>query len=198
MAYTKTTWADRSVQYPNRFTRTSDGTYDTLTPSPGTITSTGTPITATGLNNIEDGIKALHDLTKVGVVAELATNPQTLSPNTWTRILFTQKINIGNVLKSDSTFILPQGTYLISLSLFAEVQPNTDYRCELWKVNDTLVSPSLITSAFPVYGSYALSGENLIDVPVDGGTYELVVRQMSSNTTSIYSAKANVFRVGGI
>lgn len=56
MAYTKTNWTDRSVQYPNRFTRTSDGTYDTLTPSPGTITQSGTPITATALNNMENGI----------------------------------------------------------------------------------------------------------------------------------------------
>lgn len=56
MAYTKTTWVDRSVQYPSRFTRTNDGTYDTLTPAPGTITNAGTPITSTALNNMEDGI----------------------------------------------------------------------------------------------------------------------------------------------
>jgi hypothetical protein len=56
MTYSKTNWADRSVQYPNRFIRTSDGTYDTLTPSPGTITQSGTPITATALNNMENGI----------------------------------------------------------------------------------------------------------------------------------------------
>lgn len=56
MAYTKTTWADRTVQYPNRFTRTSDGTYDTLTPAPGTVTTAGTPITASALNNLETGV----------------------------------------------------------------------------------------------------------------------------------------------
>jgi hypothetical protein len=56
MAYTKTNWVDRSVQYPNRFTRTSDGTYDTMVPAPGTITSSGTPITASALNNMENGI----------------------------------------------------------------------------------------------------------------------------------------------
>lgn len=53
MPYTKTSWADRSVQYPQRFTRTSDGTYDTLVPAPGTITQSGTPITAAILNNLE-------------------------------------------------------------------------------------------------------------------------------------------------
>lgn len=57
MAYVKTNWADRSVQYPQRFTRTSDGTYDTLVPAPGTITQAGTPITAVALNNIESGIE---------------------------------------------------------------------------------------------------------------------------------------------
>jgi hypothetical protein len=53
MAYIKTTWADRQIQYPGRFTRTSDGTYDTLTPAPGTITQSGTPITSAALNNLE-------------------------------------------------------------------------------------------------------------------------------------------------
>ncbi|MEH7093931.1 hypothetical protein [Neobacillus vireti] len=53
MVYVKTTWVDRAVQYPSRFTRTSDGTYDTLTPAPGTITAAGTPLTAAALNNLE-------------------------------------------------------------------------------------------------------------------------------------------------
>lgn len=53
MAYSKTTWRDRQVQYPSRFIRTSDGTYDTLAPAPGTITNSGTPITSTVLNNLE-------------------------------------------------------------------------------------------------------------------------------------------------
>jgi hypothetical protein len=53
MVYNKTTWADRQIQYPGRFTRTSDGTYDTLTPAPGTISQSGTPITASALNKLE-------------------------------------------------------------------------------------------------------------------------------------------------
>lgn len=56
MSYTQTNWVDRSVQYPQRFTRTSDGTYDTLVPAPGTITNGGTPLTAAALNNMENGI----------------------------------------------------------------------------------------------------------------------------------------------
>lgn len=53
MSYNKTNWLDRAIQYPQRFTRTSDGTYDTLVPAPGTVTQSGTPITAASLNNLE-------------------------------------------------------------------------------------------------------------------------------------------------
>jgi hypothetical protein len=88
MAYTKTNWVDRSVQYPQRFTRTSDGTYDTLVPAPGTVTNSGTPITAATLNNIENGIanldtnkankaqEAWHDLTLVEGWANSGGNTQ--------------------------------------------------------------------------------------------------------------------------
>lgn len=59
MAYSKTNWVDRSVQYPNRFTQSINGSLVTLTPSPGTITQAGTPITAANLNKIEDGIAVI-------------------------------------------------------------------------------------------------------------------------------------------
>jgi hypothetical protein len=53
--YTKTTWKDRSVQYPNRYTDESSNV-KTFTPSPGTVTEAGTTVTAQRMNNIEDGI----------------------------------------------------------------------------------------------------------------------------------------------
>lgn len=53
MAYSKTSWVDRSVQYPNRFTQAVNGSLVTLTPSPGTVTTAGTPITAAALNKME-------------------------------------------------------------------------------------------------------------------------------------------------
>lgn len=56
MPYNKTNWTDRTVQYPNRFTRATADGFDTLTPAPGTIASSGTPITAEKMNNIENGI----------------------------------------------------------------------------------------------------------------------------------------------
>lgn len=54
MSYTPTTWTDRVVQNPNTYTLTnnSDGTV-TLTPTPGTITQQGTPLSAAHMNNLE-------------------------------------------------------------------------------------------------------------------------------------------------
>lgn len=57
MAYVKTTWTDRIVQNPLTYTQqtNADGTI-TLIPAEGTITQSGTPITADVLNNMENGI----------------------------------------------------------------------------------------------------------------------------------------------
>lgn len=57
MAYTKTTWVDRIVQFANRYAKTneSSGSVD-LTATPGTITQAGTPLSATNMNKIEQGI----------------------------------------------------------------------------------------------------------------------------------------------
>ncbi|WP_025852790.1 pyocin knob domain-containing protein [Paenibacillus ehimensis] len=59
MAYTPTIWVDRLVQYPGRYrvTENGDGTI-TLTPEPGTVTATGTPVSAANMNHIEQGIAA--------------------------------------------------------------------------------------------------------------------------------------------
>ena len=59
MPYNKTTWKDRSVESPLRFTMqdNGDGTI-TLIPNEGTIVEPGTPITAALLNNMEAGIES--------------------------------------------------------------------------------------------------------------------------------------------
>jgi hypothetical protein len=58
MAYTKRTWEDRTVERPLTYTlqTNADGT-TTLIPSEGSIITTGTPITAANLNNMENGIE---------------------------------------------------------------------------------------------------------------------------------------------
>ena len=62
MAYIKTTWKDRLVERPNTFEvqENPDGTI-TLIPTPGTVTQAGTPVNATNLNKIEDGIVTLEN-----------------------------------------------------------------------------------------------------------------------------------------
>lgn len=60
MTYQKTTWVDRQVQYPLTYTFSSaanGGT--TLTPNEGTVSQAGTPINASNMNNIENGVAAL-------------------------------------------------------------------------------------------------------------------------------------------
>jgi hypothetical protein len=59
--YSKTTWIDRIVEFPNRFTKSSESASAvTLTASPGTVTEAGTPLNAANLNNIEQGIEAVY------------------------------------------------------------------------------------------------------------------------------------------
>jgi hypothetical protein len=53
MAYTKTTWRDRQVQFPLRFQQAVSGSQVTLTPDEGTVIQAGTPLTAANLNNLE-------------------------------------------------------------------------------------------------------------------------------------------------
>lgn len=74
MAYSKTTWKDRNVQFPNRFTKidNADGT-TTLNVAQGSIIEQGTPVNATNLNNMELGIEAVSDATYFKEVGGSAT-----------------------------------------------------------------------------------------------------------------------------
>lgn len=61
MAYTKTTWLDRVVQFPMRFFKTGETSGGvTLSPDSGTITQAGTPINAANLNKLEQGVFDVH------------------------------------------------------------------------------------------------------------------------------------------
>ena len=63
MDYTKTNWKDRVVEHPRRYKDQNDNVY-TLTPEPGEITEEGTPVTAQRLNNIEDELKKVSDVSR--------------------------------------------------------------------------------------------------------------------------------------
>lgn len=64
MAYTKTAWVDRLVQFPNRYAKTGETTAEvTLIRSAGTVTTVGTPLNATNLNKLETQYeRALEDV----------------------------------------------------------------------------------------------------------------------------------------
>lgn len=57
MQYNRTIWQDRIVEQPFTYsvTNNADGTI-TLTPFPKRVIQVGTPVNATKLNNIEQGI----------------------------------------------------------------------------------------------------------------------------------------------
>lgn len=71
MAYSKTTWTKRIVQYPDRYA-VSDlgGGISEITPSPGSVTQAGTPITEAALNNLE----TQYDEAVAAAVADLDTH----------------------------------------------------------------------------------------------------------------------------
>lgn len=61
MAYTKTTWVDRVVEYPNRYKDQANTQY-TFTLDSGTITAEGTPVNAVNMNNIENELAVLDNI----------------------------------------------------------------------------------------------------------------------------------------
>ena len=61
MAYTKQTWTDRVVEYPNRYKDQNEVQY-TFERDEGTITEAGTFVNAGRMNTIEQGIEDAHKL----------------------------------------------------------------------------------------------------------------------------------------
>ncbi len=63
MAYVKNKWIDHIVEKPNTYTvaENSDGTV-THTPAFGTVIQEGTPLSASNLNNMEEGIEQAHQI----------------------------------------------------------------------------------------------------------------------------------------
>lgn len=62
MAYQKTVWKDQDVENPRTYVErdNGDGTV-TLLDAFGTVTELGTPVNATNMNHIEDGIEAVEN-----------------------------------------------------------------------------------------------------------------------------------------
>lgn len=75
MAYTKYTWTDRLVQYPNRYKDQNLVQY-TFTRDEGTVTSEGSFVNASRMNNIENGIYDL-DILKAPLASPAFTGTPT-------------------------------------------------------------------------------------------------------------------------
>ncbi|WP_424766291.1 hypothetical protein [Paenibacillus sp. sgz302251] len=77
MAYSKTTWVDRAVATPNKYTKSGETpTEVTLIQAPGTITQAGTPINANNLNKIEVGLEAAAAIADTALAAGNAALPK--------------------------------------------------------------------------------------------------------------------------
>lgn len=78
MVYVKTTWKDRIVQFANRFTKSNETpTSVTLTADPGIVTEAGTPLSATNLNKIEQGIADATAAAENAVTAQVVGGTDT-------------------------------------------------------------------------------------------------------------------------
>lgn len=137
MAYTKTTWVDRVVQYPNRYTKTSESTSSvTLTPDFGTVTAAGTPVNAAHLNKIEAGIESAIG---IGALANFQyPNGNTAlgeyaATNTTTGLhncalgrftLWANQTGEGNTAVGDSALYATTGSYNTALGTWA-MEDNT-------------------------------------------------------------------------
>lgn len=76
MAYVKNTWVDQNVQRPKTYqvTTNQDGSI-TLTDDFGLVTELGTPVNATNMNHIEQGI--YDNDTHIGTLTSLTTTTKT-------------------------------------------------------------------------------------------------------------------------
>lgn len=105
MAYIKTVWEDRDVTTPNNATITkagggtiSSGNEVTLVAAPGITTKTGTGLTATRLNNIENGIESLDTVRTFFKISETVVSGATVTSITISGLSGYSFINIKGIL----------------------------------------------------------------------------------------------------
>jgi hypothetical protein len=106
MAYTKTTWLDRAVQFASRYTKSSEtSTEVTLTASPGTVTQTGTPVNAANLNKMENALESIigkdnttvAEVTAIHLETDTRTTQLTFTGSVLTKV---EEKNGGTVIKT--------------------------------------------------------------------------------------------------
>lgn len=78
MPYVPTTWIDRAVATPNKYTKSDEtSTEVTLIQEPGTITQSGTPLNATNLNKIETNLQTTFDASEAHIATQTTVHGST-------------------------------------------------------------------------------------------------------------------------
>lgn len=148
MAYTKTVWTDRQVQYPSRYdlTNVTGDTYD-LSRNEGTVTDVGTLVSAAVMNNIENGIET--NSISIGTLASLTT---------------TEKTNlVGAINEVDGGITKLQN---VTKYLTATATTNGDYKVN---ITNTLTTNDIYYIYFPSATTNTQNARLSID---DGTTYK--------------------------
>lgn len=111
--YVKTEWTNREVEKPRTYIMTDngDGTI-TLTPSEGQVFTPGTPLDATNLNKIEDGIEYTQASLngKVDKTGGTLTGPLTGTLINATTALQEAGVNLSTKYQAKGSFA-PAGAY---------------------------------------------------------------------------------------
>lgn len=113
MAYTKTNWQDRVVEFASRYKDQNQVVY-TFTPDTGAVIVAGTPVIATNLNKIEQGI---FDLDTTRALKSTTSNATLLSAN-WvgSSAPYTYTLNVTGVTTTNVVEILPQSGLTVAQS----------------------------------------------------------------------------------
>jgi hypothetical protein len=133
MAYTKTAWSDRVVQNPLTYTlqNNPDGTV-TLIPAEGTVVQSGTPLTASVMNNLEkqydealavtvkkagDTITGALSITGQPYLEVSKTDVPAIQPSAFTKLIPNiLDANIGGGTWAAGVYTVPtSGVYLVHL-----------------------------------------------------------------------------------
>ena len=162
MSYIKQTWVDRAVEFFRRFSVTEDSAGNlTLTEEPGIVTSAGTPLDATRLNHIENGIEEVSNnlnlvwshVYPVGCLFETtdsAFNPQTHFGGTW------EQYGAGRVTVGYSS----GETEFNSGGKTGGAKTHTLTEAQIPSHQHDTINPPQYGSAYPTFGPALSANEN--------------------------------------
>lgn len=104
MSYSKNVHTDRAVQYPTRYAKSGETTSGvTLSADPGTITQPGTPVNASVLNHLEQGVYDAHVTADGALQRSGGTMTGVLTSMTNTTGVLTDSVAKPIMIQSDAT-----------------------------------------------------------------------------------------------